>query len=76
MMDNDADNNAATLTMGNNADNINAAADVKADDKETQQPVIKEAREAMTQQGGGGVVVAVAVDVDRERVVARVPKRN
>jgi hypothetical protein len=42
----------------------------------TQQPAIKEAREAMVPQAGGGAALAVAVDVDRARARARVPKRN
>jgi hypothetical protein len=41
-----------------------------------QQPAIKEAWEAMAQQGGSGAAVAVAVDVDRVMVRARVPKKN
>jgi hypothetical protein len=42
----------------------------------TQQPAIKEAWEAMAQQGGSGAVVAVAVDVNRVMARARVPKKN
>ncbi len=41
-----------------------------------QQPAIKEARDDMVQQGGGGVAVAGVVDVDGARARVRVPKRN
>jgi hypothetical protein len=41
----------------------------------TWQPAIKEAREAMAQQGCGGVAVAVVVDVDRVRARARARAR-
>jgi hypothetical protein len=56
-MDDNADNNAATQAMGDDADdNDNAAADIDAITKMMvmQQPAGKEAREAMAQRGGGG----------------------